>query len=305
MDGIAVVLNPAAGRGAAGRRRGEIEAALRGTGVPFTIQQTHARGGATELAWQAIEGGAHTVVAVGGDGTINEVVNGIKGAETTTKRRARLAIIPLGTGSDFIKALDGMLANDIAGGVQRATAGRVRPLDLGLVRVNDDAPRYFINAVGAGFDAQVAAESIKIHNLTGFAVYLLSIARALRSYRTDTMTVEYEQQRVSRRLMFANVGNGRCQAAGLWMTPDALLDDGLLDLCLVDNLRLDQIVRYLPLLMRGKHTMLPVVTMGRTAKLTITPRTPVPVQADGEVISEHARHVVIENVPRAIDLLIA
>src|SRR5690349_6746820 len=116
MPKVCVILNPWAGRGTAGRRRPELEAALGATGVEYAILATHARGGATELAWQAVERGYDRVVAVGGDGTINEVVNGIKGAEAELGRRAQLGIIPLGTGSDFIKVLDGVEPNDIAGG---------------------------------------------------------------------------------------------------------------------------------------------------------------------------------------------
>src|SRR5690349_24626581 len=117
MDNILIILNPWAGRGTAGQRRPDLEAALRQAGVPFDIVTTHARGGATELAWQGIERGYDPIVAVGGDGTINEVVNGIKGAEPSLGRRARLGIVPLGTGSDFIKTLAGAEPNDISGAV--------------------------------------------------------------------------------------------------------------------------------------------------------------------------------------------
>src|SRR3954470_2238796 len=119
MKKMLIILTPWAGRGTAGQRRGELEAALKQAGVSFDIVTTHARGGATELAWQGIERGYDPILAVGGDGTINEVVNGIKGAEAAMGRRAKLGIIPLGTGSDFIKTLDGVDANDISGGVRR------------------------------------------------------------------------------------------------------------------------------------------------------------------------------------------
>src|SRR5919109_1252268 len=90
MEKTLIILNPWAGRGTAGRRRSELEAALAQMEVPFEIVATHARGGATELAWQGIERGCDRVVAVGGDGTVNEVVNGIKGAEASVGWRARL-----------------------------------------------------------------------------------------------------------------------------------------------------------------------------------------------------------------------
>jgi YegS/Rv2252/BmrU family lipid kinase len=303
MDKSLIILNPWAGRGAAGQRRGDLEAALTQAGVPFDLVTTHARGGATELAWQAIERGYDPIVAVGGDGTINEIVNGIKGAETSLGRRARLGIIPLGTGSDFIKTLDGVDANDIAGGVRRIASGVLHTVDIGRVQVADGDTRYFINAVGMGLDAQVAAESLKLTRLKGMAVYLVAIIRALANYRAHPMTVEYDGQRLHRRLLFASIANGRCQGAGFWLTPSALIDDGLLDLCLVDNMRLDQIIRHIPRLMEGTHTSLKQVTMGRARNIRVTCSAPLPVATDGEVISIAARDIIVETLPAALEVL--
>ena len=303
MDKTLIILNPWAGRGVAGQRRGDLEAALGQANVSFDLVTTHARGGATELAWQGIERGYDPIVAVGGDGTINEIVNGIKGAEASLGRRARLGIIPLGTGSDFIKTLDGVDANDIAGGVRRIAAGAPRAVDLGRVQVADGDTRYFINAVGMGLDAQVAAESLKLTRLKGMAVYLVAIIRALANYRAHPMTVEYDGQRLHRRLLFASIANGRCQGAGFWLTPTALVDDGVLDLCLVDNMRLDQIIRYIPRLMEGSHTSLKQVTMGRARSIRVACSAPVPVATDGEVISVAARDITVETLPAALDVL--
>lgn len=304
MSHTVIILNPWAGRGAAGARRGEIESACRAAGIDARLVITHARGGATELAWQAIEGGARRVVAVGGDGTINEVVNGIKGAEATGAPRASLGIIPLGTGSDFVKMLERIPANDVAAAVARLAADETRSIDLGQIIVGDAAPRHFINAIGIGFDAQVAAEALKITRLRGLAVYLTAIIRALANYRAHPMEVVYDESRLRRRLMFANVANGRCQGAGFWMTPDAAFDDGLLDLCLVDRLRLDQIIRYIPRLMEGSHTSLREVTMGRGAAIEIRCQAPMPVQADGEVLATDAREVRVAVLPGALDVVV-
>jgi YegS/Rv2252/BmrU family lipid kinase len=304
MEKTLVIINPWAGRGTAGRRRPELEQALRQSGADYTIVATHARGGATELAWQGIEQGCERVIAVGGDGTLNEVVNGIKGAEADLGRRARLGIIPLGTGSDFIKALDGVEANDIDGGIRRAISNRTRTVDLGRVRVGDGEPRYFINALGMGLDAQVAAESLKLTKLKGIAVYLVAIIRALANYKAHPMTVEYDGHRVHRRLLFACPANGRCQGGGFWLTPDALIDDGLLDVCLVDKMRLDEIIRHIPKVMEGTHTGLRQVTMGRARDIKVTCAAPIPVATDGEVISTDARSVSVETLPGAIEVLV-
>jgi YegS/Rv2252/BmrU family lipid kinase len=304
MDKVLVILNPWAGRGTAGRRRPELEQALRETGANFDIVTTHAVGGAIELAWQGVERGYGRLVAVGGDGTINEVVNGIKGAEEGLGRPVRLGVIPLGTGSDFIKVLDGVEANDIQLGVRRAVGEYTRAVDLGRVRVGDGAPRFFINALGMGLDAQVAAESLKLTKLKGLAVYLVAIIRALANYKAHPMTVEYDGKRVHRRLLFASSANGRCQGGGFWLTPDAQIDDGLLDLCMIDNMRLDQIIRYIPRLMEGTHIGLKQVTMGRARNISISCAAPMPVATDGEVIATDARSITVEALPGAIELLV-
>lgn len=300
-----IILNPAAGRGLAGQARPELERTLRDAGIEYTLVTTHARGGATELAWQGIERGYRRIVAVGGDGTINEVVNGIKGAERSLGIRARLGIIPAGTGSDFIKSLDGITPGDIRAAVQRLAAGRTRLIDVGRVQIDDSlAERYFVNALEVGFDAQVAIESYQITWARGIAVYLIAMIRALANYKAHPMTVSFDGRRIHRRLLLATIANGRCQGGGFWFTPEAQVDDGLLDLCLIDNLRLDQIIRHLPKLMEGTHTQLRQVTIARGRNIQVESATPIPVATDGEVLAPAARRVVAEVLPAALEVFV-
>jgi YegS/Rv2252/BmrU family lipid kinase len=304
MNKTLLILNPWAGRGAAGKHQHHIESAMERAGLQFDLVTTHARGGATELAWQGVERGYDRLVAVGGDGTINEIINGIKGAEAKFGRRAQLGIIPFGTGSDFIKILDGVKANDVAGGIQRLINGRIKTIDLGRVQIGDQESRLFINALGIGLDAHIAAESLKLKRLRGLAVYLVAILRGVVSYRAHSMIVEYQGHRVQRQLLFVSIANGRCQAGGFWLTPDALADDGLFDLCLVDNMRLDEILRHIPKVMKGTHTKLRQVTMSRSAKVQIVCSAPMPVATDGEVLATDAREIRAEIVPHALDVLV-
>jgi diacylglycerol kinase (ATP) len=304
MDKTLIILNPWAGRGTAGERRRDIEWALARAGISFDLWATHARGGATELAWQGIEKGYNPIVAVGGDGTINEVMNGIMGAEAHTGQRTRLGILPFGTGSDFIKIFDRIQPNDVAGGIQRLVEQRIQKIDLGRVQIGEQQPRLFINALGIGFDAHVAAESLKLTRLRGLAVYLVAILRGLVTYRAHPMTVEFAGTKINRRLLFASIANGRCQAGGFWLTPEALVDDGLFDLCLVDNMRLDEIIRHIPKVMEGTHTKLRQVTMGRAQQVRITCSAPMPVATDGEVLATDAREIRAEILPQALDILV-
>ncbi|WP_129626947.1 diacylglycerol/lipid kinase family protein [Candidatus Oscillochloris fontis] len=307
MTKIGVILNPWAGRGMAGQRRAELEALLHEVGVPFDIIETHARGGATELTFQAIARGYTCVVAVGGDGTINEVVNGLMGGQERFGQSASLGIVPLGTGSDFVKVLDGWEPNDLLGAVRRLAAGRTRPIDLGRITVESPLgteQRYFINGLGMGLDAQVSVESLKLTAIKGFAVYLMAIIRALTQYKAHVMRVRYDDYEVRRRLLFASVGNGRCQGGGFWMTPEAEIDDGMLDLCIVNKLRLDQIIRYIPKLMEGSHTTLRVATMGRARQIEVTCPQGIPVATDGEVVATAATRVQVEVCSGALRLVV-
>ncbi|KAB8140886.1 diacylglycerol kinase family lipid kinase [Chloroflexia bacterium SDU3-3] len=302
MQQWTIILNPWAGKGAAGAQRGALEAALGAAGVPYTILTTHAQGGATELAWQAIAAGATHVVAAGGDGTLNEIVNGIKGAEAEHGQRVPLGIIPIGTGNDFIKSLDGFDAGDITGAIRRIVEGRTRRVDLGRVEVAGYEPRYFLNGLGVGLDAQIAFEARQITNLKGTAVYLLAIIRALAKYRAAPMQVQHDGRSIRRRLMFATVGNGRCEGSGFYVTPEAQIDDGLLDLCLINTMRLDEIIRYIPRVMDGTHTKIKHVTMGRTAEVQIACGQGLPVAVDGEVISISAREIRAAVLPAALEI---
>ncbi|PDW00829.1 diacylglycerol/lipid kinase family protein [Candidatus Viridilinea mediisalina] len=303
---FSIILNPAAGRGAAGRRRQALESLLRAAGLDYTLVTTHARGGATELTYQALQQGATCVVAVGGDGTINEVVNGLLGGRQQGLGAATLGIVPLGTGSDFAKVLPGAKVGDLASAVQGFVKGATRPVDLGVVRFkagNQQSSRAFINGLGAGLDALVAVEVAKLRWLTGLPAYIAASLRALAIYRPATMRVAYAGHELHEPLLFATVGNGRYQGGGFQMTPTGKIDDGLLDLCAVKQLPLSQIVRYYPKLIVGSHIKLPVVTTAQIRKLTMSSTQPFPVATDGEVVATDATHVQVEVLAGAVELV--
>ncbi len=302
-----VILNPVAGRGAAGQRRDELSAALQSAGLEYTLLTTHAPGGATELAAQAVERGFTCVAAVGGDGTINEVVNGIMAARAAGAGDAALGIIPLGTGSDFVKVLAGFESGGLPGAVRRLASGITRLVDLGAISVETGGlllRRVFINGLGAGIDAQVAVEVQKLTWLSGLAAYVVASLQTLATYRPRPMTVRYDGKEMHRRLYFATVGNGRFQGGGFLLTPSGQIDDGLLDLCAVHSLRPDQVIRYYPKLFDGSHVELPVVTTAQARMIAISSPAAFPVATDGEVIATDARHVEVSILPAALRVVV-
>ena len=303
MKKTIIILNPAAHSD----RASSLEDQIQSLSDDLEVRLSKMPGDAERIARTAAREGFTTIIAAGGDGTINEVVNGLLGGRERFGREAALGIVPFGTGSDFVKVLDGVEPNDMAGAVRRLATGRTRPVDVGLISVESPAGterRHFINGLGMGIDAQVAVESLKLISLKGFAIYLMAIIRALATYKSHVMTVRFDDYEVRRRLLFASVASGRSQGGGFLMTPEALIDDGLLDLCIVDKLRLDQIIRYLPMLMEGSHTRLRVVTMGRARHIEVTCQNGIPVATDGEVVATSATRVCVDVVPGAVQLVV-
>lgn len=304
MAQTTIILNPWAGRGKAGRRKDELTAALDAAGLEYELVLTTARGHAVDLARDAVVRGADTVVAIGGDGTLNETVNGIYQANTQHGRNAAFGIIPLGTGSDFIKVLDTVDADDIRGGVARLQNQQRHKIDLGLVSVAGQGERLLLNAVGIGFDAQAAAEALKITWITGWPVYYIAIFRALMNYKPFPMRISYNDRQIVRPMMFATIANGRNQGASFLMTPDAHIDDGLLDVCMVDMLNIPKVLKYIPIIEKGMHTNLKEVTMATVNEIRVQCDNDLPVALDGEVFSTTARDITVKNMHHAIDLLV-
>ncbi len=302
-----IILNPAAGRGAAGKARDELEQALRRARVDYRLITTHARGGGMELAAQAVEQGFTCVAAAGGDGTVNEVANGILAARQAGAGDAALGLLPLGTGCDFAKMFPGFDTGGLPGMAYRLAAGRMTTIDVGSISVESgglEVRRVFVNGLGAGIDAQVAVEVQNLPRLTGLAAYIVASLRALATYKPAMMSVRYDGKSLYKRLFFATVANGRWQGGGFLLTPSAKLDDALLDLCIVPKLRLDEVIRYYPRMFDGSHVELRQITTATAERVEIASAAPFPVATDGEVLTTNARRVCVEVLPRALRVVV-
>jgi diacylglycerol kinase (ATP) len=290
-----IILNPYSGRWKGQRYMPAVEAALKEAGVDFDLVCTAGLDHAIELAREAALEGYSPVVAAGGDGTIGEVVNGLVQA-AGDQVAGPLAIIPLGSANDFIQTLG--TPADLRGACELLRKAQVRTIDVG--RVNE---RYFINDVGVGFEPQVTLESRKIKRLRGQLIYLVAVLRAVRHPIQAHMTIEWDGgQRVSKPILMVSVANGRC-TGGFWLTPYAELDDGELDFIFADALSRLQILRFLPEVMRRTHLDKDPVTHGRTKHIVITSDDPLPVVADGEIMTTEAHRLEIEVLPGRLQVL--
>jgi diacylglycerol kinase (ATP) len=296
IDRFYIILNPTAGRGAAARVRGVVEREMARAGATFTIVETARRGHAAQLAQAAARDGWPAVVAVGGDGTVHEVVNGLMQAADGGVS-VPLGVVGVGSGNDF--ALLAGVPKDAAAAVRRMTETEPRAVDVG--RVGD---RWFSNGVGIGLDARVAIEVDRRRRFRGMAMYLHALAGVLRAFRPPHMTVELDGQRVAEEPMtLVTIGNGGRHGGGFWICPDAKLDDGLLDVCTCDGLGTLGILGFLPRVMRGAHTGAACVHMHQATRVRVTSPDPLPVHADGEIIADDAREVMIEIHPGRLRVL--
>jgi YegS/Rv2252/BmrU family lipid kinase len=252
------------------------------------VRITNGPGEARALAEQAVCDGCERIVAAGGDGTINEVVNGIAGSP------AALGLLPLGTMNVFATEL-GLPVGNLRKCWEVIEHGQVKPVDL--LRAND---RYFVQVAGIGFDAQVvAATSFDFKKTLGPLSYVIS-ATQIASNRPPKLTVRGGG--TTREGSFVLIGNGRYYGGPFVLFKDACIDDGMLDVLIFKNLGYLDIVRYLQAIMLGNHTALSDVEYFQTAQVRVTSAENVPVEADGDVIGNLP--VSFKVIPKGLNLMV-
>jgi len=312
--GITVVFNPNAGKGKGKFLFSRVEKTLKTQGLVFDVFETTGPRHATDLARVAAERNCPLVVAVGGDGTVREVVNGLAGSQTV------LGIIPIGSGNDFTKSTG--VPRDIGAACTVIKQGRVREFDLGRIGTT-----YFANAVGIGYDALVVVEANRIRWLRGLPLYLAAVLRAIFRFDCPKTTIELIEAQAATvcnktQLDFASApvqpalkwdqailmvacANGHHYGGGFHIAPSAQADDGWLEVCVVDHVTRLRILQKLLYVIRGTHAQLPEVRFFRARKIRLSSEDVLYVQADGDLLPEADPHELgIEVLPRALKLLV-
>lgn len=291
------ILNPAANRGRARLTWGQAQSILDQARIRYEVATTERPGEAVRLAERAALDGWPAVVAVGGDGTIHEVANGLMRAASTGASTA-LGVIGAGSGNDFIKVL-GLSPHRPAEAVRRLLAARPRRLDIGRI-----GERFFVNGASVGFDARVAIEAQRVRPMRGPAIYLLALIKALRVYRPSSVRLVLDgEEVVAGPVTLVAVTNGRCYGGGFYICPQAQPDDGYLDVCVADPLGTVEILGFVPRVMRGSHVGRREVRMFRARQVVLRSADPVPVQADGEIVAHDAHEVEFSLLPGGLTVL--
>lgn len=301
---VHIILNPTSGRGTGKRLRPEVSSELTRLGLEVSLEETERRGHAAELARAAALRGARRIVAAGGDGTVHEVVNGILQARLEgLQRLPALGIIPIGTGNDFVKSVNGGTDRRVA--YQVIADGVVRHFDLGRVSW-DGGIEYFMNGVGTGIDVEVVRQITKFPNLPGVISYLYGLMKAFVHFRPIPLRIVVDGEETDRSVMVAAVGNGFCLGGGFRLFPDALPDDGHLDICVIDRIGPLQVVDLLPRILTGNHGSHHKVMMrpARRVEFITDGEDPIVFQVDGELREPiAARRLEIEIVPSILPVL--
>ncbi|MEW6663113.1 MAG: diacylglycerol/lipid kinase family protein [Bacillota bacterium] len=266
------LVNPVAGRGKGLKVWRQLEKELRRKQVLYRVVYTEYCGAATDLARQLVNQGCSRLVVVGGDGTLQEVINGID------LDQILVGVIPGGTGNDFARSVG--IPGEPSAALGVALSGREKRLDLGRID-----GRYFLNIAGIGFDAQVAKEvndSFKF--LGGTKAYLAAVFKVLITYRNLPLRVEMDAQTWEGKALFVAVGNGQYVGGGMRVVPQAVLDDGLLHLCIAGDVGKLDALATLPKIFNGAHTRHPHVYQAAAKEVTVTSPVPVSVHVDGELM---------------------
>jgi len=306
---VKVILNPYSNRGGAARDIDTLRATLSSADLAVDFALTDKTGHGIELARQARLDGYDVIAAAGGDGTVNEVVNGIAQATPPGETVGPLAIFPMGSGNDFSDMVGA--PRDLASTIRNIQAGRSRQIDLCQATVREEGreiSRYFDNNMGAGFEAQVTVESRKITRLRGVVIYLWAVIRALRHYDQPQFDVTWIDEtgadhQVVQRSLLVTLGNSRRTGGVFYMTPDAVMDDGLLDMGIAQALTTPKILALLPRVMTGSHRNHPAMRFVRCTSVNIATQMPVPVHTDGEVISVAARSLTARIEPGRLTVI--
>jgi diacylglycerol kinase family enzyme len=272
---ICVIYNPTSGRG---RGRSRLETLREFLGARAEFWMSNQRGEAEELASRAAESGFQVVGAAGGDGTVNEVANGLLQAK---RPNVTMGIYPIGS------------ANDYAFSLKLPRLWWLRPdsrpvrrlVDAGVVRLQDGRERYFVNGLGVGFNGAVTLESQRIRWLQGVPLYSAALLAALfRHYASPRMTLHFDDQVCELPTLALSVAIGQREGNFL-IAPEAKVDDGLFDYLHVSRLPRMELLCYLPGMITGRIPVHhPSVRAGRCRRLTLQSEAPLVAHVDGEIL---------------------
>jgi YegS/Rv2252/BmrU family lipid kinase len=298
-----IIANPAARSGKAYKSIPKLEQTLSKYGLDYDLVETTEPLHAKELTRQAIRGGFDVVVAAGGDGTCNEVINGIMEAKDAGEGSAVLGSLCIGRGNDFAYSMN--VPIDLDEGCLSLLDNHRQVIDIGKVTGGmHPEGRYFGNCVGIGFDAIATIEASKLA-LGGFLTYMVAVLRTVfLYYKGPKISMTYDGIELSQPTLLVSIMNGRRLGGGFWMAPDSKPDDGLFDICIADEVSPFRIITLIPYFLKGTQASQNEIKTAQASRISIRALDDVlPTQTDGEIISTDSDHLEIEMLPRQVEVV--
>ncbi|MDR2479811.1 MAG: diacylglycerol kinase family lipid kinase [Treponema sp.] len=299
-----IILNPSAGKGKAAKQYPKIEHFLQKHHVNFEMLLTTGPGHALDMARNLPLESGGAVVAAGGDGTCNEVVNGLLTRPQKPEEPPLLGILPIGRGNDFSSTPG--IPEDVEKALEILIAGKIQPLDAGFVKGGFfPEGRYFVNGVGIGFDTKVGFAAAKMKIKSGLSYALGAIINIIRFEPSPLLRIRYGETEATLPAVIVSVVNGRRMGGSFYMGPNALLDDGELDICFVRHqrtrLKLIKIVLHYP---SGTQAQCEGVYTGRASRFHLTAlEGGMAAHCDGETVCYEGTELEISCVPGALRLI--
>jgi YegS/Rv2252/BmrU family lipid kinase len=299
---IKIILNPMADMGNAWRIARDLRSITEqhgGVDWSGTVYPGHA----IELARQAGDQGYDMVIAMGGDGTVHEVVNGLM--QTPEEKRPILGIVPAGSGNDFAHGINATQVPTEA--LKYALDGEPSTVDLGVMIDEHGHKEYFDNTLGIGFGAIVTIRSHRLPLLRGFLMYFTAVLQAIIvDHNPIHMQIETDTEKWEQGVIYLILCNGPREGGGFLIAPDAKIDDGILHYALIRDVSRPMMFRIVPEVMKGTHGRFKEVKMGTCKRLSLTANRPLYIHADGEIFSgpgTDLRKVSFEILPNAIKVV--
>jgi len=303
-DAWYVIVNPNAGKGLGNKDWHKIESLMKENSLQYHEKFTRSRGHAIQLTYDGIKKGYRNIIAIGGDGTMNEVVNGCFSQEICPTEDLYLSIITVGTGNDWGRMFG--IPTDYQEAIRVISEKKTCLHDTGIVHYHHGSrreKRFFINIAGLGFDALVAQRTNrqKEKGHSGKALYMWNLLRSLMAYRHTQAEVVIDGNRINNKIFTISLGIGRYSGGGMMQTPGAIHDDGLFDITIIKKMRKGEVIRNLKLLYNGKILTHPKVE-GYTGKDILIDSDPlIHLEVDGESMGHSPFEFQI--IPKSINIV--
>jgi diacylglycerol kinase (ATP) len=300
---IKMLFNPHADRGRSWDRASYLQSVLeRHGGASWSASEYP--GHAVELAEQAAKEGFRIITAVGGDGTVHEVINGLM--RVPREERPVLAVVPIGSGNDF--GSNNMIPLEAEQAIERVFHGQEKQIDIGQITDHTGRSEYWDNTLGIGFDATVTLYSYQITRLQGFAMYLWAVIQTiLRNHDAPRMKIISDQEEIEDEVLMFVACNGPREGGGFHVAPDAIPDDGWFHYAMIKHVSRAMMFRLIPEVMNGTHGRFKQVKMGQFRELHLTSERPVMIHLDGEIFagfSTDITEVWLKILPGEITVLV-